>query len=388
MPNACASISRRWIPRISGASLPELLLAVALLSLAPAAGQAQVRSVASGRVLRLEGRDSIPAAGVRVVLHRVGRDRQGPIDSLPASRSGQFSFRYLGDTAAVYLVSARFGGIEYFSPPLKVDAAAPDTDLVLLVSDTSQTVPVTLTDLHLVIGRVGADGTRGVLTIAGVSNASDRTRVAHDSLASTWGTPIPGGVRNFQAGQGDFSPEAVSARGDSVLLFAPVAPGDKQVVWSYAIPAGQARLTIPVAVPVPVVNVMVEDLDAKVSGGTLAAADTQLIEGRSFRRWSGALAQPGTITVTFAGAPRLRWALPALVVLIGLALAIATWRVAVKTGGRTVAPAEDFIGAIAALDARYLGRKGELPPEEWQRYQGERKRLVELASLARPGGRA
>lgn len=358
------------------------------MGLAPAAGQAQVRSIASGRVLRLQGSDSIPAGGVRVVLHRVGRDRQGPIDSLPANRSGQFSFRYTGDTAAVYLVSARFGGIEYFSPPLKVDAARPDTDLVLLVSDTSQTAAVTMTGLHLVIGRPGADGTRGVLSIAGVSNSSDRTRVARDSLAFTWATPIPPGVKNFQAGQGDFSTEAVSARGDSVLLFAPVAPGEKQVVWSYSIPAGQAKLAIPISVPVAEVNVLIEDLDARLTGGTLSAADTQLIEGRSFRRWSGALAGPGTITVTFAGASRFRWALPALVVLIGLVLAFATWRVAARTGGRGAAPTEDFIGSIAALDARYLGREAELPSEEWQRYQAERRRLVELASLARPGGRA
>jgi hypothetical protein len=388
MPNDCASISRRWTLRISGASLPELLLSIALLSLAaaPAAGQAQ--GVAAGRILRLAGKDSIPASGARVVLHRVGHDRQGPIDSLPADRRGRFRFRYTGDTAAVYLVSARFGGIEYFSPPLKINAARPDTDLVLLVSDTSSTVAVTLTDMHFVISQPEADGTRGVLTIAGLSNVSDRTRVSGDSLTPTWAASIPAGITNFRAGQGDFSPEALAIRSDSALLFAPIAPGAKQVVWSYSVPSGQSTLVVPFAGPVPVVNVLLEDMDATVGGGTLAAADTQIVEGRSFRRWSGAIAGAGTIRIIFPGPNRLRWALPVLVTVIGVVLALATWRTAVRAGGRSPAPVEDLVGAIAMLDARYLGREAEVPAAEWREYQEERGRLVARARLARPVGRA
>ena len=344
--------------------------------------------MAAGRVLRLEGKDSVPASGVRVVLHRVGHDRQGPIDSLPADRSGRFRFHYTGDTAAVYLVSARLGGIEYFSQPLKIDTARPDTDLVLLVSDTSQTVPVALTDLHFVISAPEPDGTRGVLTITGLSNGSDRTRVSADTLTPTWASILPSGIQNFRPGQGDFSPEALARRGDSLLLFAPVAPGAKQVVWSYSLPASRSRFVIPVPGAIPAVNVMLEEMDATVAGGTLAAADTQLIEGRSFRRWSGTFAQAGTITILFPDRGRFRWALPALVTLIGLLLAIATWRTAIRTGASPTAPAEDFVGAIAALDARYLGRESEVPAEEWQRYREERRRLVARASLAPPGGRA
>lgn len=344
--------------------------------------------MAAGRVLRLEGKDSVPAAGVRVVLHRVGHDRQGPIDSLPADHSGRFRFHYIGDTAAVYLVSARLGGIEYFSQPLKIDAARPDTDLVLLVSDTSQTAPVTLTDLHFVISAPGPDGTRGVLTIAGLSNSSDRTRISADSLTPTWATILPAGIQNVRAGQGDFSPEAITVHADSLQLFAPVAPGAKQAVWSYSLPASQFRFVIPVSGAIPEVNVMLEEMDATVTGGALAAADTQLIEGRSFRRWTGRLAQQGTITITFPDRGRFRWALPVLVALIGLSLAVVTWRVAARTGAGPAVVSEDLVGAIAALDAKYLGREGEVPADEWQRYREERQRLVARASLAPPGGRA
>jgi len=329
----------------------------------------------------------VPAAGVRVVLHRVGHDRQGPIDSLPADRSGRFRFHYAGDTAAVYLVSARLGGIEYFSQPLKIDAARPDTDLILLVSDTSFTAPVTLTDLHFVISAPGPDGTRGVLTIAGLENSSDRTRVSADTLTPTWAAVLPAGIQDFRPGQGDFSPEALAMRADSLLLFAPVAPGSKQVIWSYRLPASQSQFLIPVAGAIPAVNVMLEDMDATVVGGTLAAADTQVIESRSFRRWSGIFVQRGTITIRFPDRGRFRWALPVLVALIGLLLAGATWRASIRTGAPLVAGAEDLVGAIAALDARYLGRQSEVPAEEWQRYREERRRLVARASLAPPGGR-
>jgi hypothetical protein len=49
-----------------------------------------------------------PVSSAWVVLHRVGPDRAGPIDSVQSDARGRFSFNYerTGSADAVYFVSA------------------------------------------------------------------------------------------------------------------------------------------------------------------------------------------------------------------------------------------------------------------------------------------
>lgn len=357
---------------------PELSAGALLLALGGSLA-AQQGGAVSGQVLRLSGSDSVAIAAAPLVLHRITHSQQGPIDSLRADARGRFRFRLPADTSAVFLVSARFAGIEYFSPPLRFDPSRPDSALIIVVSDTSSSAPVRIGSRHAVISRLGPDGTRGVLEIIGVSNQSDLTRVSGDTGRAVWGIALPAGTGTVRPGQGDFSPEALVIRHDSVLLYAPVAPGEKQIVFSYSLPSKIGRLPLRFDEPVAEVNVLLEDEDAKVSGGPLARADTQLIEGRTFRRWSGTMPAPGTLLIVFPGAATPPWLLPALVAATALGLLLAAWRLV-----RRPAPVPvDIVGAIAALDARYLGREAELPADEWQRYQTERARLKRQAELAR-----
>src|SRR5512135_3767065 len=104
-------------------------LRLLLMVLSAATGRLSGQAVAGGRVVRTSGADSIPVAGARVLLHRIGRSVQGPIDSAFADRRGAFRFRFVPDTSAVYLTSSRYDGIEYFSPTVHLDPAAPDTAL-------------------------------------------------------------------------------------------------------------------------------------------------------------------------------------------------------------------------------------------------------------------
>ncbi len=98
------------------------------------------------QTLRVTGRvlaaDSTPVAGTRVVLHRIGSDVQGPLDSTRSDRGGRFGFAFRPDTAAFYLLSTRHSGIEYFSPPVSTNPARPDTAIRIVVYDTSSSAPV------------------------------------------------------------------------------------------------------------------------------------------------------------------------------------------------------------------------------------------------------
>jgi hypothetical protein len=339
----------------------------------------------TGRVVLVRAQDSLPVPGARVVLHRVARAAQGPIDSTVTGAQGRFRFRFTPDTSAVYLVSSGRAGIEYFSTPLHVDPAAPDTALVVAVSDTSSAEPVVTISRHLVISRPARDGTRPALEIVVLGNPGAATRVSPDSLHPSWAGSLPPQAVGFQASSSDFSADAVVARHDSVLLFAPVAPGEKQVIYTYSLRPGPGTVVIPAFDSVGIFNVMLEEFDRTVRGGSIAKADSTMIEGRAFRQWAGAVPKGSRVEIDFPAATG-QWVLPALVGAVALALlgmALAALR-------RRPAPAAGPLSALdrlARLDARYAGRQAQVPPEEWQRYQAERARLKAEASaeLARSG---
>ncbi len=84
------------------------------------ARSAKPRSV-QGRIVRPGEKGPITVPGVWVVLHRVGADRQGPLDSVRSSAAGSYALRYTpsGRNDALYFVSVRYAGIAYFSSPLR-----------------------------------------------------------------------------------------------------------------------------------------------------------------------------------------------------------------------------------------------------------------------------
>jgi hypothetical protein len=191
-------------------------------------------------------------------------------------------------------------------------------------------------------------------------------------------------------GESDVSPDAVVRQGDSVLVFAPLVPGDKQLTLEYAVVPARGRLAFPVGPDGPPLNLLVEERGVTIAGGTLALADSQVIEGRSFRRWTGRAPAGGTVTITWAGAGIEPWqVLAPLVGVLGLILLVAAWRLVRRPVRAT--PSEGpgrLLDALAALDARYAGREAELPGEEWRAYQEERARLKTQLEAALAAGAA
>jgi hypothetical protein len=246
----------------------------------------------------------------------------------------------------------------------------------VLVYDSSSTAPVVVAARHIVVPRAGEDGTRTVLDLLVLRNEGSVARVSGDSARPSWSGVLPAGSVGFQVGQSDLSPDAVTRRGDSVLVFAPIAPGDKQLTLEYVIPRDSRRVDFPAGTSGPL-NVLVEEDAARVSGGTLALADSQLIEGRWFHRWSGRVGAGVPVQLTLPNltqTPRL--VLVTLVAGVALALGLAAWRVAASRAPPETPPApETLLAALAALDARHAGRESEMAPDEWQRYQKERARL-------------
>ena len=350
-------------------------------------------TTAAGRVVLPRDADTVPVPGARVVLHRVGRDRQGPLDSVSADASGRFRFRFQADTAAIYLLSARWGDVEYFSPPVHTNPARPDTGLRVVVYDTSSIAPISVEARHIVVPRAGPDGTRSVLDLIVLRNDGRVARVAPDSSRPSWRLVLPPGTGDMEVGESDLSPDAIVREGDTVKVLAPLAPGQKQLSLEYGVTPVRGRLEFPVGPDGGPVNLLVEERNVRVSGGTLALADSQVIEGRNFRRYTGNVPAGGTLVLAVGAAgaaAATRVALPVLVGAVAVMLAAAAWWI-IRLPSRQapVLLPEQMLDAIAALDARYAGREPETAAEEWRGYVAERARLKAelertLAARGRP----
>lgn len=330
-------------------------------------------------------------SGVRVILHRVGKDVQGPIDSVTSDAAGRFRLQFRPDTGALYLVSARYVGVEYFAPPLLRDAQHPDRDLRLMVYDTSSNVTLTLASRHLVVGAVEPSGSRTVADLILIGNSGIVTRLAGDSLRPAWKMLLPSRAQSVELGEGDFAADAVSQRADTLLLVASIPPGTREFTLTYRIPAAVSRFEIPLDHDVPVADLLTEEARMVVRGG-LVLRDTVTVVGRHFTKWDGALRAGEPLVLEFPSpSGRSAWVLPALIGLLGaglLSVGLASSRRAVKAPASKVGwsaglspEAESLLDRIVALDAsNKAGPGGESDPD-WDAYQRERARLKdELAA--------
>jgi len=349
------------------------------LALPTATAAAQDALSVGGTILRLTPADSVPAAGVNVVLHRVGRDFQGPVDSMASRADGSFGFDFMPDTTAVYIVSASHAGVQYFSPPVHTNPERPDTALSIVVSDTSTTARIEAVSRHVIVGAPRADGTREILDLVGLENRGWQTRIPGEAQRPTWSTPLSDAVIGFNVGASDFSPEAVFFRDGQVDVLGPIAPGEKELLLKYLIPPSSGNLAFVFADTVRDFSLLIEDADPRVSGAVFAASEPQVIAGRTFRTWRGRPTAADTVLIVFPGAvPQSATPLlAALVGVMGLALLATAWRLrrGHAKGADEEEPVDVLVRRLALLDARYRGRQAEVSAPEWTEYQGERHAL-------------
>jgi len=276
-----------------------------------------------------------PVSGAWVVLHRVGSDRAGPLDSLRSDAGGRYRFEYLrsGSEDAVYFVSAMHGGIAYFTPPLTERRIGGRAGEITVFDTTSGRVPISVRGHHVVISAVDARAQRSVVEVFELSNDSSVTRIAANERpeSATWGTHLPPAATNFRVTQGDIPTDAVAFANGRVNVFAPLAPGVKQVAFSYSVPASSFPLRMPLQARTDVYEVLIEDETGSVTGPKIREMDPVTVEARSFRRFLASDIPQNSVTVidlppaaaTSAIDPRY---MVALTLLIGGAMILALAR--------------------------------------------------------------
>ncbi|AMW04794.1 hypothetical protein [Gemmatimonas phototrophica] len=354
-----------------------LVLAATLMTAAVAGAQTTSRTV-EGRVRRpvREGADSTgmgPTRDVWVTLHRVGKDTAGPVDSVRSDANGRYRFTYtpFGNADAVYFASTTYGGIAYFTAPLKTAKATGDETEITVFDTTSRTFPLSVKGRHLIVSKADSSDKRTVVEVFELSNDSLATLIAAEvpNAAPTWSVGIPAAAVDVRANEGEISPDAFAAQNGRVSVFAPIAPGVKQVAFSYKLPSSSFPLRVRSEAGAVVFEVLLEEAQGTVKGQGFTSVDAVALEGRNFRRFLSQDVKPdadAVIELPSSGTPGRNLYIAGLLVAVGflmmLALTRSMQRAASKRGQvvPTLRPQEPdtplgdrLAQEIAALDAVY-----------------------------------
>ncbi len=248
-----------------------------------------------GRVVRpapfLAGDSSavVTVANEMVTLHRVSPTLKGPLDSMRTDSEGAYSFRYLpsGGPEAVYFVSATYDGIAYFTNPLRSTETRGAEAEIAVFDTTSRVFPQTVRGRHLIIGSLDTTGHRTVVEVFELSNDSTKTLVSREeeNADPTWVLPVPRVAKEVKAGQGDLPADAFVQTTGQVALYAALAPGLKQISISYLIDEREFPLTLNITQNAVVLEVLLEEAEARVTGGKLVSVEPVDLEGRRFQRF-------------------------------------------------------------------------------------------------------
>jgi len=334
----------------------------------PAAG-APGRRVA-GRVVRPGPTEMLPVRGAWVTLHRVAAVGAGPVDSARTGADGRYAFSYHAapDDDALFIVSATYSGITYFGAPLREADVSGEPAEVSVFDTSSGPLRLTVRGRHVVM--TGAAGDRlTVVEVYEVANDSSVTLTGGAAAAATWSAPLPPAAEGFRVGQGDISAAAAAAEGGRVRVYAPFAPGLKQLSFSYELPRAAFPLALSVDAATDVLEVLVEPQGARAEGATLAEVDPASVEGRTFRRFLAQDAPAGaTVRVTLgAAAP-------------GRPSRYAPWGAALAAGL--------LLAALAAALARRSAPAAPRPPDVSPAAEALARRIAELDDAGEGDARA
>lgn len=251
-----------------------------------------------GRVVRGLRDRQAPIANQWVILHRVGHDRAGPLDSVRTTPAGAFNLQYRvsGDSDAVYFVSTTYGGVAYYTAPLRAPLVRGDDATLVVFDTTSAPVRLQTGGRHLVVGAATPNGQRPIGEVFDLENDTTVTAVARDTITPVWSTNIPVAATNFRLNTGgELAAGALIRRGATVGLFAPVSPGIRQVAFTYDLPSSAFPLDVHIDKPAGVLEVLVQEPTTHVQATGLRETPAVNAEGRTFRRFLAQEVQPGVV---------------------------------------------------------------------------------------------
>jgi hypothetical protein len=202
-------------------------------------------------------------------------------------------------------VSASYDGIAYFTPPLSEGRVTGEDGEIAVFDTTSHRVPVSVRGHHVVVSAVDANGFRSVVEVYDLSNDTSVTRISPTDTRkdATWETHVTAGATNFRVSQGDIPASAVAFTNGVVDVYAPLAPGIKQLSFSYLLPAKSFPLSLPLEKATQIYEIMIEEKAGNVSGPHLREVDPVTVDERNFRRFLASDMPENSVAVIDLPAP-------------------------------------------------------------------------------------
>ncbi|HSC70150.1 MAG TPA: hypothetical protein VLH58_02280, partial [Candidatus Methylomirabilis sp.] len=279
--------------------------------------------------------------------------------------------------------------------------------------------------VHHVIFAMSADGIRAEELLV-IRNAGDRTFVGWKDVAggrrATLQFSLPAGAREVKYGQGLMECCIVPAEAGFVDTM-DVKPGERQVVFSYALPpaGGQLQFIRPVDYPTEAIEVFVPEGAVRVSSEVLKLAGVVPGLDRRFQRYTGSnLVAPAAIALTLENLPAIgggwrpyAYASVGIILLAGIAYPVVRRRRAIPSAAARPEASQppsgvrlparsavqgpctqtelairkvELVAALAELEA---GREtGRIPEKDYRRLRQEKRKALRdvLAQLqAGPG---
>jgi len=328
----------------------------------------EIRRV-DGRVQLGKRSGPIPVSGVWVVVHRIGPDRSGPLDSVRTNATGNYSLRYKasGDASAMYIAVASYRGIAYITSPLRLPRVTGDDAQIMVYDTTSPPYPLRVAGRHLVVTTPDADGRRRVIEVYEIMNDSTLT-VLSTERNPAWRVPLTPKLRDLQLNPaGDVTSANVRQNGDVLDVFAPISPGMRQLSFSYTLPPDAFPLSVPMTQGAELMEVLVQEPEAVVSGAGLTEVAPVSQEGATFRRLVAQDVKTTSVVRLTVPARSRNFAAKTIVIVAAilaalmagaLLFALGRRRRAPRVVIRTTDPTDELLREMATLDAKLQQAQG------------------------------
>ncbi|MFN8481759.1 MAG: c-type cytochrome [Anaerolineae bacterium] len=233
---------------------------------------------------------------------------QSPESEIPGKLAADGTFKFdklIAETGRGYGVAVNYGGINYYSPLVKLDSNNPSQTTTLNVYETTTTDPgMQLSRAHVLVDFVDPNTVR-IGELYQLDNTGNRTFIAPPNGA-TMILPLPSGAKNFQFQNEDLD-AAAQVSGATVRLDTPWTPGPHQVVLSYDLPYnGSLDLQRTFPYPVGEINVLVSDKGVQITPTVVQPKpSTSTPQGESFQTYQAQnLAVGQSIGLALSGAPK------------------------------------------------------------------------------------
>ncbi len=290
-------------PRRGAVAVALLALAAASAPAARAQGpEAGIPDVPAGdATIRGEVRHSTRpegAAGVEVVLYALSAAGAPGLRRGVSDAEGAFEFAGISpDPSVAYLVGARFQDVPYPGARVRFGAGQRLREVTVRIADVQRDpAAVRLEELGLRLDFLG--GNLQVSETLKLRNDGDRTvwvpPDAREGARPAVETRLPEGAAEFRSPLG-VTPEGLVREGETLRWFGPVYPGDQELSYAYALPAGEGAVRLGRATATrPERLVVLAPADGPApSGPGLEQAGEEELEGRTYRRFEGTVPARG-----------------------------------------------------------------------------------------------